>query len=388
MDMRRLGLIVLALSLFGVLDGFVLGLAGGLFYQTFHVDAEIQSRQKDDYVLMVSAAYVLDGNLAHAKQRLSFVHADPSTREKYLSDLARAARQRDDVRSANALLALAVALDSDAEAAQLSANHPTPVPTFTATATPTSRPVALATETTATPAASSAATRTPTPTRVVRVPTSTPLSSTKTAFLPIGALSLPIDASLSSIGPAPLPSTTSHLTTSVALLPTSAAQPSTATTTPQTPTATVTRASGQAAYALKATPTANVDYKLTSVRQLTPCENGGNHHLFVLVLDKQGNGIPNVPIEFSWAGGSKRDVTGKKVENIPALGINAKTTAGYVNYPMFKGSYRVRVYGASSEQTDWLTVDIPQSQLCAKSDNPIGNSLYHYSYLIVFQKTR
>lgn len=130
----------------------------------------------------------------------------------------------------------------------------------------------------------------------------------------------------------------------------------------------------------------SVDFKLVKVRQLTPCENNGNHNLYVVVLDKDGKGIPNIPVEFSWPDGSFRDVTGKKTENIPYLGVDAKTTAGYVDWPVFKGPVRARVVAGTSDQTEWLRFDLPD-QTCEKTGNTIGNSTFHYSYLIVFQKT-
>jgi hypothetical protein len=121
---------------------------------------------------------------------------------------------------------------------------------------------------------------------------------------------------------------------------------------------------------------------------LTACENGGNHHLFIRVEDTQGNGLPGLPVEVVWPSGSTIVTTGLKVENLPALGINARNTAGYVNFGMYHGSYKVRVLNGVSQQTDWLTVDIPHDEYCAANDNPQGNSTFHYSYLIVFQKVR
>jgi hypothetical protein len=130
-----------------------------------------------------------------------------------------------------------------------------------------------------------------------------------------------------------------------------------------------------------------VDFKIVLVHHLTPCENGGNHHIFVLVLDAEGNGIPNVDVEFQWDGGSFVDKTGKKVEYLPALGVDNKTTPGYVNWPVYKGRAKIRVVSASSEQTDWLSVVLPDER-CDKNDNPQANSLYHHSYLVVFKRTR
>ncbi|MBI5879122.1 MAG: cyclic nucleotide-binding domain-containing protein [Chloroflexi bacterium] len=131
-----------------------------------------------------------------------------------------------------------------------------------------------------------------------------------------------------------------------------------------------------------------VDYKIQLVRRLTACENGGNHHLHIIVLDAQGNGMPNKQVEITWPSGTFKDTTGQKNENIAFLGINQQTTPGYVNYPMYHGSYQIRVLDGTSERTEPLTVDIPTNEYCDRTDNPNGNSLFHYSYLIVFRRTR
>jgi CRP-like cAMP-binding protein len=132
-------------------------------------------------------------------------------------------------------------------------------------------------------------------------------------------------------------------------------------------------------------PVPAVDFKITSVRPLTPCENQGNHNVYVLVLDQQGNGIPNISVEFDYGNGKLVDRTGRKAENIPSLGVNPRMTAGFLDWPSYKNTTRVRVVSGSSEQTEGLRVDLPD-QRCDKNDNPIGNSTYHYSYLVVFQK--
>jgi hypothetical protein len=132
------------------------------------------------------------------------------------------------------------------------------------------------------------------------------------------------------------------------------------------------------------------EFKLVKLYQLTPCENSGNHHFHVLVLDKNGNGLPNMQIQFIRDDGQTTDVTGKKAENIPFLGVDGKTTAGYLNWPIYKGRARVKVLNGSSDLSDWVTVDLPD-QPCVKGGeivNPIGNSLFHFSYLAVFQRTR
>lgn len=133
------------------------------------------------------------------------------------------------------------------------------------------------------------------------------------------------------------------------------------------------------------------EFKLVQVRQLTPCENNGGHHFHVLITDKAGNGLPNVQVQFIRDDGVVNDSTGKKLnETIPALGVNPNNSSGYLNWPIYKGRVRVKVLSGSSDISDWVTVDLPD-QSCVKNGevvNPIGNSLYHFSYLAVFQRTR
>jgi CRP-like cAMP-binding protein len=155
---------------------------------------------------------------------------------------------------------------------------------------------------------------------------------------------------------------------------------------PTRPTVVPTPADPVAASAPAPAAAPAVDFKVEKVHHLTPCENEGNHNLYVLVLDPQGNGIPNVDVEFVWDGGSIIGRSGGKNENIPMLGVNSKTTAGFVDWPNRKGHYKVKVLAGTSEQTDWLSVDLPDER-CDKTDNPQANSLFHHSYLIVFRRT-
>ena len=123
------------------------------------------------------------------------------------------------------------------------------------------------------------------------------------------------------------------------------------------------------------TPTnPNATYVAT-VRQLTACENQGNHHLFIYVLDAAGQGIPHVKLRVYWPGKEVIIQTGDKAEN-----------PGLVDFPMFKGSYWVEVLDASSDVVGPLTPDIPLDVLCEATGNPVGNSLYHYSYRVTFTK--
>jgi hypothetical protein len=125
------------------------------------------------------------------------------------------------------------------------------------------------------------------------------------------------------------------------------------------------------------TPTPDVDF-VASVRQLTPCENEGKHHLFIYVKDMNGEGMPGVPVRVAWASGEATMVTGEKTHIDP----------GFVDFAMFKGSYTVQVLGYASQIAGPITPDIPKNETCTATGNGVANSLFHYSYEIVFQKVR
>ena len=127
------------------------------------------------------------------------------------------------------------------------------------------------------------------------------------------------------------------------------------------------------------TPQPAYDFVLVegSPRRLGPCENEGGHHILVNVVDAQGNGLPGIKLEVAWAGGSAEIETGHKPEKGP----------GYTDFPMYHGTYSVRVLGARSQVAEGITVDIDRNEVCASSGNMQANSLYHYSYEVLFQRT-
>lgn len=125
------------------------------------------------------------------------------------------------------------------------------------------------------------------------------------------------------------------------------------------------------------TPVPDVDFRLVKVRRLSACENHGNHNIYINVLDKDGNGLPFVKLWVSWGPDGAELETGHK----PELGD------GYVDFPMFKGTHTVQVMNARSETAQGITPDIPVAERCEESGEDFGNSLFHYSYEVVFQRT-
>ena len=325
MALRRLSGTVIGLTIFALVDGIVIGLMVSIFAQT--AGASPPGIEPNEFVWLVSVDYAASGDLPKAVERLSMLQ--PATRQlpALVRRAARQAESSQDLPRAALILHLADALVGTA---------PVVAEAVVAGVTDTPTPVVVS---------------------GARPVSGTGRSVSQAPHDPVGI-------------PASADSTAA---------PTATRQPAAT----NAPVADVTPgaifAGGGASSA---------DFRLSLVRQLTPCENGGNHHLYILVLDRLGNGLPNIPVETVWAGGRFVDTTGKKVETIPSLGIDSGTTAGYLNFPMFHGSYRVRVLQGTSDQTDWLTVDIPRDEMCVRIDNPVGNSTFHYSYLIVFRKAR
>jgi hypothetical protein len=124
------------------------------------------------------------------------------------------------------------------------------------------------------------------------------------------------------------------------------------------------------------TPTPAYDY-IGTMRQLTPCENAGNHHIFAYVRDRNGQSIPGIKMRVSWPNGEAFLVTGTKIQD-----------AGLADFAMFKGSYYIEVVGASSQVIGPISPDIPLNELCAETGNGVANSLYHYSFEVIFTKAR
>jgi CRP-like cAMP-binding protein len=205
----------------------------------------------------------------------------------------------------------------------------------TATAEPTFTPTSL-----------------PTPTATL-VPTDTPIPPTPTPQ-PIGIV--PTDT------PTPVPPTDTPTPAPPTDTPIPALPADTPTPEPPTPT-----------------PAPAYDFVLAegAPRRLGPCENEGGHHILANVVDAQGNGLPGIKLEVAWPGGSAEIETGHKAEK----GL------GFVDFPMYHGTYSVRVLGARSQMAEGITVDIDKNERCPTTGNVEANSLYHYSYEVVFQRT-
>jgi CRP-like cAMP-binding protein len=169
--------------------------------------------------------------------------------------------------------------------------------------------------------------------------------------------------------------------------PTDTPLPPTATPTPLPDTPTPTRPPYTAAPRPPAdtptpepTPTPDVDYIIASVRQLTACENEGNHHIYIHVIDQAGNGMNDVPVKVCW-GTNDNDCARPFTES-------KERGKGWIEFAMFKGTYNVRIDGAKSQVASGITGDFQLNELCPATGNAVGNSLYHASFEVTIQKVR
>ncbi len=127
------------------------------------------------------------------------------------------------------------------------------------------------------------------------------------------------------------------------------------------------------------TPTPDVDFLVTKVRKLTACENESNHHIYIHVIDANGVGMDNVPVKISWGPNSGDNVTAK---------TEAKNGGnGFIEFAMFKGTYSVEILGVKSQVASGITPDYQVDEPCVASGNAVGNSLFHASFEVVFQRT-
>lgn len=168
----------------GVLAGIAIGLLVGLWlgrntqptkdYTVALTDLEEQRRE--DYIVLVSALYALDGDLAGAEERLARLNEEDTAR--LVADLAIKYIEGDKgLEVARDLATLAHALGAGDEVVLAYVVTPTHTPTSVPTATDTPLPTPTSTETpgpTTNPTATSAAVPTSTPTPVPPTPTSAP----------------------------------------------------------------------------------------------------------------------------------------------------------------------------------------------------------------------
>ena len=120
-------------------------------------------------------------------------------------------------------------------------------------------------------------------------------------------------------------------------------------------------------------------FRVALVRQLTPCENRGKHHIFIKVQDAAGQGINDVTVKISWGDGPDSFVLTRTQTHSTWAG---PPEPGWVVFAMFRGTYDVMVMDGDSEIASGLTPDYGVNEPCGEDEN--ANSLYHVSFEVVF----
>jgi len=259
MEVKRRTVVLLLAA--GLLVGLVAGLIlGWVIWPVEYFDtdlSDLRTQYKEDYVVMVGAAYAMNNDLAHAVGRLEKLKVPNPGQfvavqaESYISE----GRDINDIRS---LVALAKGLGTDTE--RMARYFATPTSTFTPT--PPSTP-------TFTPTSTPAPTDTPVP------PTDTPLPPTDTPVPPTDTPLPPTET--------PIPATATH--TAVPATPT----PIPPTPTPAPPTNTPLPPTPAVAYVVKS-------LRLRPIGQDAQNCNGGDHGIWVYVIDAAGNQLNGVRV--------------------------------------------------------------------------------------------
>jgi len=125
-------------------------------------------------------------------------------------------------------------------------------------------------------------------------------------------------------------------------------------------------------YGVKVEKVPGALYRVIGVHHLTPQENAGLHHVFLMVVDAQGHPVRGIPVGWDWVG---------RHDNEPArpVALDKPDNEPMGNIAMGKGQVvTVWVQGAAvSDQVTGLSTGHP--------DEAPGNTVGHHSFLVVWQ---
>jgi len=126
------------------------------------------------------------------------------------------------------------------------------------------------------------------------------------------------------------------------------------------------------AYGVKVEKAQGALYRAVGVHHLTPAENNGLHHIFLMVVDDDGKGVRGIPVAWDWVG---RDVT----EPARPVALDKPEPEPMGNIAMGRGQVvTVWVAGAGpSDRVSGLSTE--------HGDEHEGNSRGHHSFLVVFR---
>ena len=194
------------------------------------------------------------------------------------------------------------------------------------------------------------------------------------------------------VTPIPSPTPTVTPTPTDTPVPTDTPTPEpTPTWTPEptnTPVPAVQRAVAQApaveqpAAKAAAAPAPSVEWRLVSARRLSACENRGKHNIFVKVLDAAGNPVDGVMVVQA-NNGNPGDI----LDRMPS-GTKGPGQAEFVMWKI--AEYMVFIANpdgspASTDVAQPIHSNFVDEETCA--DGQGGNTLFHNSFEIIFQRT-
>lgn len=128
-------------------------------------------------------------------------------------------------------------------------------------------------------------------------------------------------------------------------------------------------------------PAPTVQFKLIEMRRLSACENRGMHNIFIKVVDTAGNPVDGVLLIQSPAG---------QPGNVLDKALTGSKGPGKAEFIMWKGAeYAVYISTdganpASSDIAQPVHSNFTDEEMCA--DGGGGNTLFHNSFSLVFQK--
>jgi hypothetical protein len=125
----------------------------------------------------------------------------------------------------------------------------------------------------------------------------------------------------------------------------------------------------------------SVQYQLKEARRMDPCENRGKHNIFVKVVDSAGN-----PVDGALLVQTPSDQIGNVLDKM----VSGTKGPGLVEFIMWKqAQYAVYVSNdgmnpSNSDIAQPLHPNFTDEATC--SDGSGGNTLFHNSFNVVFQK--
>jgi hypothetical protein len=125
-------------------------------------------------------------------------------------------------------------------------------------------------------------------------------------------------------------------------------------------------------YGVKVDKVQGALYRAIGVHHLTPVENAGLSHVYLMVVDDVGQPIRGIPVAWDWIGRHPDQ------QAVP-VALDKPEPEPMGNIPMGKGqTVTVWVAGAGpSDRVSGLSTTHP--------DEASGNTLYHHSFLVVWR---